>query len=162
MHFFLSEWHGGEVNLIALNRSSESSKYEVTILVDAVLTTLSMGQNTAADLSVYFEVSNTAVNKENELSGPITAVRRLHKFIFTLMSNGIVCILFLWSELLQIILYGKVCMYLLHQPNYGPPMCICSMCHFYGSPYILEAIILMTQSAATSQEFFPDILGEHI
>lgn len=60
-----------------------------------MLTIISMGQNSIADMLVCFELTNSAMNKENEHSGPITAVRRFHKFIFTLVSNGVVCILYL-------------------------------------------------------------------
>ena len=54
---------------------------------------LSMASNTAADILVCFDIKNALTTNESIQLRLITEVTRCHKFFFTLLSNGTVCIL---------------------------------------------------------------------
>ncbi|KAJ7365744.1 Spastic paraplegia 11 (autosomal recessive) [Desmophyllum pertusum] len=87
------DWLGSEVVLISVSRSAEPHKHEVTLLLDnKFVAMLSMAKNTAADISVCFDINNSTNNKENIQSRLITEVRRCHTFLFTVLSNGVVLI----------------------------------------------------------------------
>ena len=69
-------------------------RHEVTLLLDMkFLAVLSMAKNTTA-VSLCFDVKMSVKNTDVIQSGLVTEARRYHKFIFTLLSNGVVCILY--------------------------------------------------------------------
>ena len=89
-----ADWLGNELELVLVSRSSEPVRHEITLLLDKTfVAVLSMDKNTTA-VSVCFDVKNSVRNTDIIQSALVTAVRRRHKFIFTLLSNGVVCILY--------------------------------------------------------------------
>lgn len=82
-----------EVHLVSVSQSAEPSKHEVSLLLDnKFVMVLSMARSTAPDILVVFDIKSTGA-KENIQLGLVKEVRRCHKFFFTLLTNGVVCIL---------------------------------------------------------------------
>ena len=96
LYFLISiaDWLASEVHLVSVSRSIKPSKHEVSLLLDnKFVAVLSMATNTTADILVCFDIKNALTTNENIQLGLITEVTRCHKFFFTLLSNGTVCIL---------------------------------------------------------------------
>lgn len=62
-----------------------------------------MAKNAAADILVCFDIKNSSTTNDNTQLGLITEVRRCHKFFFSLLSNGIVCILCILLQSLSVL-----------------------------------------------------------
>ena len=103
---YFADWPCSEVHLVSVSRSTNPFKHEVSVLLDnQFMTVLSMAKNTAPDIIVCFDIKTSVTTKENSQLGLITGVRKCHKFFFTLLSNGVVCILctldenvYIWHE----------------------------------------------------------------
>lgn len=94
-----ADWPCNEVHLVSVSQSAEPSKHEVSLLLDnKFVTVLTMAKNTLPDILCFFDIKNTATTNENIQLGLVTGVRRCHTFFFTLLSNGVVCIL-VWKKI---------------------------------------------------------------
>ena len=89
-----ADWLGDEVDLVLVSRSTEPVRHEITLLLDKkFVAVLSVTKNTTA-VSVCFDIKNSVKNTGIIQSGLVRLIRRCHKFIFTLLSSGVVCILY--------------------------------------------------------------------
>ena len=89
-----ADWPCSEVHLVSVSQRAEPSKHEVSLLLDnKFVTVLTVAKNTVPDILCFFDIKNIATTNENSQLGLVTEVRRCHTFFFTLLSNGVVCIL---------------------------------------------------------------------
>ena len=95
--FCFADWLGNEIDLIAAGSSTEPLRHEITLLLDKTFVVILIVTNTTAAVSVCFDVKDSVQHSVDAPPRLIVTVKRCHKFIFTLFSNGCVCILFFFS-----------------------------------------------------------------
>lgn len=92
----LTDWLGDEVDLVFVSTSVEPVRHEITLLLDKTFVAVLSLTKSITAVSVCFDIKQSVRNTDKFVqSGLVKVVRRSHKFIFTLLSNGVVRILLL-------------------------------------------------------------------
>lgn len=91
----LTDWLGDEVDLVFVSTSVEPVRHEITLLLDKTFVAVLSLTKSITAVSVCFDIKQSVRNTDIVQSGLVKVVRRSHKFIFTLLSNGVVRILLL-------------------------------------------------------------------
>lgn len=91
----LTDWLGDEVDLVFVSISVEPVRHEITLLLDKTFVAVLSLTKSITAVSVCFDIKQSVRNTDIVQSGLVKVVRRSHKFIFTLLSNGVVRILLL-------------------------------------------------------------------
>lgn len=98
-----TDWLGDEIDLVFVSRSVEPVRHEITLLLDKTFVAVLSLTKSITAVSVCFDIKQSVRNTDIVQSGLVNVVRRSHKFIFTLLSSGVVRIL-----LLPLILHSEI------------------------------------------------------
>ena len=93
MWFLFTDWPCNKIDLLSVYRNLDSI-CEVSLLLDRrFVTVMSVSNETPAKICMSFALDGADISGEKAFTSVIQ-IRRLKTFFFTLLSSGVVCILF--------------------------------------------------------------------